>query len=77
MVPFPSIDPVAVPIVPLAIRWYGLTYLLGFLSSYLLVRFQLSPPARRGANRETDLPVNFLGVSIEHFTGDGKNATVL
>lgn len=31
MIPFPDIDPVAIQIGPLAIRWYALAYLSGFL----------------------------------------------
>jgi phosphatidylglycerol:prolipoprotein diacylglycerol transferase len=41
MIPYPKIDPVIIRIGPLAIRWYGLMYLLGFASSYLLVRYQV------------------------------------
>lgn len=36
--PFPQIDPVLVHLGPLAIRWYGLMYLLGFLAAYWLIR---------------------------------------
>jgi len=60
MVQFPNIDPVIVQIGPLAIRWYGLMYLFGFLSSYLLVRYQLSHPARPGASGQAGLPDGFL-----------------
>jgi len=35
---FPQIDPVLIHIGPLAIRWYGLMYLLGFLAAYGLIR---------------------------------------
>ncbi|TLM68402.1 MAG: prolipoprotein diacylglyceryl transferase [Deltaproteobacteria bacterium] len=34
---FPQIDPVLIHIGPLAIRWYGLMYLLGFLAGYGLI----------------------------------------
>jgi phosphatidylglycerol:prolipoprotein diacylglycerol transferase len=34
---FPQIDPVIFSIGPLAIRWYGLMYLLGFFGGYLLL----------------------------------------
>src|SRR5512139_2619002 len=36
---FPQIDPVLIQIGPLAIRWYGLMYLLGFLAGYGLIRY--------------------------------------
>ncbi|WP_432821469.1 prolipoprotein diacylglyceryl transferase family protein, partial [Trichloromonas sp.] len=34
----PQIDPVIFHIGPLAVRWYGLMYLLGFLASYFIIR---------------------------------------
>jgi len=41
MIPYPRIDPVIIKIGPLALRWYGLMYLLGFLASLLLVKMQI------------------------------------
>ncbi|WP_022853294.1 prolipoprotein diacylglyceryl transferase [Thermodesulfatator atlanticus] len=41
MISYPHIDPVIVHIGPLAIRWYGLMYLLGFLAAYFLTKYQL------------------------------------
>ncbi len=41
MIAYPNIDPVIVRIGPLSVRWYGLMYLIGFASSYLLVRLQI------------------------------------
>jgi phosphatidylglycerol:prolipoprotein diacylglycerol transferase len=41
MLQFPDIDPVIFKIGPLSMRWYGLMYILGFVSSYLLVMYQL------------------------------------
>nr|WP_302504273.1 prolipoprotein diacylglyceryl transferase [Geoalkalibacter halelectricus] len=37
MLNFPQIDPVIIEIGPLALRWYGMMYLLGFLMAYLLI----------------------------------------
>jgi phosphatidylglycerol---prolipoprotein diacylglyceryl transferase len=42
MVPYPNINPILISIGPLQIRWYGLMYIMGFLFSFLLVRFQLA-----------------------------------
>ncbi len=42
---FPDIRPYIIKIGPLEVRWYGLMYLIGFVSSYLLVRYQVR---RRG-----------------------------
>jgi phosphatidylglycerol:prolipoprotein diacylglycerol transferase len=41
MIPYPRIDPDIIRIGPLAVRWYGVMYLIGFTASYLLVRYQL------------------------------------
>jgi phosphatidylglycerol:prolipoprotein diacylglycerol transferase len=41
MLMHPSIDPVALQIGPLAIHWYGLTYLLAFGLFFLLARLRL------------------------------------
>jgi phosphatidylglycerol:prolipoprotein diacylglycerol transferase len=54
MIPFPRIDPEIVRVGPLAIRWYGMMYLLGFGASYLLVKFQMR-------KKGLDLGKDFLG----------------
>lgn len=38
MLPFPNIDPVAVSIGPLAIRWYSLAYLAGIILGWWMVK---------------------------------------
>ncbi|MDL2272025.1 prolipoprotein diacylglyceryl transferase [Desulfovibrio sp. OttesenSCG-928-I05] len=38
MLPFPQINPVALSIGPLSVRWYGLMYLFGFVSGWFLGR---------------------------------------
>lgn len=45
MLQFPDIDPVIFKIGPLSMRWYGLMYVFGFASSYLLVIHQLKKKA--------------------------------
>ncbi len=42
--PFPMIDPVAVAIGPIAIRWYALAYLAGIVIGYLILRRLLARP---------------------------------
>jgi phosphatidylglycerol:prolipoprotein diacylglycerol transferase len=37
----PQIDPVAIAIGPLAVRWYGLMYLVGFGAAFLLARSRI------------------------------------
>src|SRR3972149_6916686 len=41
MIPYPNIDPDIVRIGPIAVRWYGMKYLIGFVSTYLLVKYQI------------------------------------
>ncbi len=38
LVPFPDIDPIAIQIGPLAIRWYALAYIAGIVLSWRLMR---------------------------------------
>jgi len=37
-IPFPGIDPVLFRVGPVAIRWYGIAYMLGFFLGYLALR---------------------------------------
>jgi phosphatidylglycerol:prolipoprotein diacylglycerol transferase len=45
MLVHPQFDPIALSLGPLAVRWYGLMYLLAFASFYLLGRSRLNKPA--------------------------------
>ena len=69
MIVFPHIDPVIVRIGPLAVRWYGLMYLLGFAASYLLVRKQIMespiPSMTRGVKQEKNIRLS----EIHHLDG--------
>jgi phosphatidylglycerol:prolipoprotein diacylglycerol transferase len=38
MIPYPNISPIIVQIGPLALRWYGLMYLIGLTSAYFFIR---------------------------------------
>jgi len=58
MLHWPQIDPVAVHLGPLAIHWYGLMYVLGFLAIYHLAKRQMM------ARGEWQTQVN-----AEHFEG--------
>ena len=35
---YPEIDPIAIRIGPLAVAWYGLMYLMGFIAAYFLAK---------------------------------------
>jgi phosphatidylglycerol:prolipoprotein diacylglycerol transferase len=42
VIPFPGIDPVAVALGPVTIKWYGIAYLVGLLLGWLYIRRLLS-----------------------------------
>ena len=60
MINYPVIDPVALHIGPLSVRWYGIMYLLGFSASYLLVRHQINHPVRKEEGTRATIPEGFL-----------------
>lgn len=41
MINFPAINPIAFSIGPLKVHWYGLMYLIGFISAWLLARWRV------------------------------------
>ena len=52
MLSYPSINPIIVKLGPLQIRWYGVMYILGFMASYLLVRYQIR---KKGLDIDIDI----------------------
>ncbi len=44
MLTYPRIDPVALSLGPLKVRWYGLMYMIGFVGGWLLGRWRASKP---------------------------------
>ena len=65
MLMHPGWDPVAFQVGPLAVRWYGLMYLLGFLLFYLLGRWRLANThygARTGLSAKDLEDLLFYGV---------------
>lgn len=48
MLPFPQINPIALSIGPLQFRWYGIMYLLGFLSGWALGRYRAIKSSQSG-----------------------------
>ncbi len=59
MLHWPQIDPVAVHLGPLAIHWYGLMYVLGFLAIYQLAKRQM---VERGEWKTQVAPELFEGL---------------
>jgi phosphatidylglycerol---prolipoprotein diacylglyceryl transferase len=48
VIPFPIIDPIAISIGPLALRWYGLAYVAGLLGGWLYARWLVQRDAMWG-----------------------------
>jgi phosphatidylglycerol---prolipoprotein diacylglyceryl transferase len=44
-IPYPTIDPVALQLGPLAIKWYGLAYIAGLLLGWLYIKRLLDQPS--------------------------------
>jgi phosphatidylglycerol:prolipoprotein diacylglycerol transferase len=54
MMPYPHIRPYIFKIGPFEIRWYGLMYIFGFISSYLLFRYQVNKRKLNITKEETE-----------------------
>ncbi len=61
MLQFPNFDPVAIRLGPLAIHWYGLMYLMGFGSAWLLGRWRISHGKTRLSLKDLE-DIIFYGV---------------
>jgi phosphatidylglycerol:prolipoprotein diacylglycerol transferase len=44
MIPYPHIDPILLALGPLKVRWYGIAYVMGFLSAWWLAKHRASRP---------------------------------
>ena len=64
MLSYPQINPVIFKIGPLALRWYGLMYLVGFLAAYVLVRYQLKERGREDLIPELENLLFWLALGL-------------
>ncbi|SFV10855.1 phosphatidylglycerol:prolipoprotein diacylglycerol transferase [Methylobacterium sp. 174MFSha1.1] len=63
--PFPAIDPVAVAIGPLQIKWYALAYIVGLVGGWFYAKRLVSAPSLWGAvRRPTALDIDDLIVWV-------------
>ncbi|MEI8395688.1 MAG: prolipoprotein diacylglyceryl transferase [Rhodospirillaceae bacterium] len=69
--PFPNIDPVALELGPLVVRWYALAYLAGFLSGwrYCMMLAAQTPGPPRPEDFDDFLTWGVLGVILGGRTG--------
>jgi len=66
MLSYPQIDSIAFQVGPLAVRWYGLMYLFGFICAYVLI-LQLTKKSELSINSDTVADLLFscvLGVVL-------------
>jgi phosphatidylglycerol---prolipoprotein diacylglyceryl transferase len=54
MIPYPNIDPVAIQLGPVAIRWYGLMYIIGFGIAWYLARRRAREPGSGWSAQQID-----------------------
>ncbi len=52
MIPYPRISPTIVKVGPFAIRWYGLMYILGFITSWFLFNYQARKKKIKGLTQQ-------------------------
>ncbi len=72
--PFPAIDPVAIELGPIAIRWYGLAYLAGLLLGWRLTRWLVTKPPRLISPQQLD---DFLVWAILGVVLGGRLGSIL
>ncbi len=61
---FPMIDPVAVQLGPIAIRWYALAYIAGIMGGWLLARRLAALPPRAATREQVDDAVTWVTLGI-------------
>lgn len=64
MIAFPDINPVAFEIGPVKIHWYGLMYLLGFGSAWLLGRLRAKDPWRNWSAAAVDDLLFYVALGV-------------
>ncbi|MGD9386634.1 MAG: prolipoprotein diacylglyceryl transferase [Gammaproteobacteria bacterium] len=64
MIPYPNIDPVAVELGPLAIRWYGLMYIVGFAIAWTLARHRAKQPGSGWAAEQIDDLIFYCAIGV-------------
>jgi phosphatidylglycerol:prolipoprotein diacylglycerol transferase len=64
MIPFPEIDPIALQIGPIAIRWYALAYIAGIVIGWRVARRLVEAPPPAGNARQMDDFVTWATLAI-------------
>lgn len=64
MLTYPAIDPIIVSIGPLAIRWYGLMYVIGFAAAWWLARRRAAQPGSTWKPMDVDDLIFFSALGV-------------
>ena len=64
MLSYPQIDPIIFHLGPLHVGWYGVMYILGFISTFLLVRHQIKKYALHDLKQHYDNLNSILIISM-------------
>lgn len=64
MLTYPNIDPVALQIGTFSIHWYGITYLVGFASAWLLARYRANQPGSGWSNGQVADLIFYCAIGV-------------
>lgn len=64
MLTYPQIDPIIFAVGPLAVRWYGLMYVLGFAAAWLLARRRAKQPGSTWKPLDIDDLIFFCAIGV-------------
>jgi phosphatidylglycerol:prolipoprotein diacylglycerol transferase len=64
MLTYPAIDPVILSLGPLAVRWYGLMYVIGFAAAWWLARRRAAQPGSTWKPTDVDDLIFFAAVGV-------------
>ena len=61
---FPDIDPIAFQVGPLAVRWYGLMYLFGFVGGFFVARWLARRRGLKISNEQLTELISYVAVGV-------------
>lgn len=61
---FPNIDPIAFQIGPLAVRWYGLMYLFGFVGGFFVARWLARRRSLSFSNEQLAEAISYVAIGV-------------
>jgi phosphatidylglycerol:prolipoprotein diacylglycerol transferase len=64
MIPYPAIDPIIFSVGPLAVRWYGLMYVIGFAAAWWLARRRAARADSTWQATEVDDLIFFAAIGV-------------